>query len=149
MIPFCNIRGLLHVMRPALSACRPRPEIQPRSPRGGERPESPRVAIRSPGLIPRAGKPAVQGSGRERRQPLDTPSRPTSIAGAYAGSSSLVVERPSAKRPGRVAQGGFPPRAPTDPGVPNSGTRLFVPRIRPRPRGHGPGSLSAVAALGW
>jgi hypothetical protein len=30
-------------------------------------------------------------------------------------------------RIGRVGRGGCPPRPPTDPGVPNSGTRLFVP----------------------
>src|SRR4051794_18523295 len=33
--------------------------------------------------------------------------------------------------------------------MPNSGTRLFEPRIRPRPRGRGPESLSAVVLLRW
>jgi hypothetical protein len=33
--------------------------------------------------------------------------------------------------------------------MPNSGTRLFRPGIRPRPRGHGPEVLSAVVSLRW
>ena len=50
---------------------------------------------------------------------------------------------------GRVGRGGCPPRPPTDPGVPNSGTRLFRPRLRPWPGGHGPEALSAVVLLRW
>jgi hypothetical protein len=50
---------------------------------------------------------------------------------------------------GRVGRGGFPPRPPTDPCMPNSGTRLFRPRIRPWPCGHGLVMLSAVVVLRW
>ena len=63
------------------------------------------------------------------------------------------ASRPGQVNPGevlsRVGRGGFPPRPPTDPCMPNSGTRLFRPRIRPWPCGHGPVMLSAVVALRW
>src|SRR6516164_8047887 len=59
------------------------------------------------------------------------------------------TDRPSLNHRGRVGRGGCPPRPPTDPGVPNSGTRLFRPRLRPWPGGHGPEALSAVVLLRW
>jgi hypothetical protein len=46
---------------------------------------------------------------------------------ARPGSMSGVWKRSLKPTHGRVGRGSCPPRPPTDPGVPNSGTRLLVP----------------------